>query len=292
MSSGDEGRTNTAGEGFEAFSTALRMSWSPELPSLVALCRTGSTNALARRVVDHYLLDELAPPRLVVVAYGQSTGRGRLGRRWSSPPGTGAWISVLLPNPSPQLLAVLPLLVGVTVIESLSVLARESVAAGGGSGDSVLRRLRLKWPNDIILDGRKLGGILIEAVHRGVVGAAVVGVGVNLLAVPEDQPQAAALADLAAAESSLPAGERLGVMVARLLTQLVGALDAGDLPPAAVLVERFAGWSGLEPGAPIRFSTGAGVVEGELLGFAADGRLRLLVAGREELYAAGEVIER
>jgi len=102
----------------------------------------------------------------IVVADHQSAGRGRLERRWEAPPGTALLVSfVLARNP------VLSLAAG--------------VAAAQACGDDV----RLKWPNDLLIDERKLGGILVESTA----GKAVCGIGINLTWAPAgaarlDQP--------------------------------------------------------------------------------------------------------
>jgi BirA family transcriptional regulator, biotin operon repressor / biotin---[acetyl-CoA-carboxylase] ligase len=98
------------------------------------------------------------PVGSIVVADHQSSGRGTHGRRWEAPPGTALLASfVLAPT------AVLSLVVG--------------VAAAEACGPHV----RLKWPNDLLLDGRKLGGILVEATPV----KAVVGIGINLTWAPD-----------------------------------------------------------------------------------------------------------
>ena len=98
------------------------------------------------------------PVGSIVVANHQTAGRGRLDRRWDSPPGTALLVSfVLKPNP------VLSLAAGVAAAE----------ACGAG--------VRLKWPNDLLLDGRKLGGILVEARAD----KAICGIGINMTWAPE-----------------------------------------------------------------------------------------------------------
>jgi BirA family biotin operon repressor/biotin-[acetyl-CoA-carboxylase] ligase len=123
------------------------------------VAQTGSTNA-----------DLLAAARageaegLVLVAEAQTAGRGRLGRRWQSPPGTALTFSVLLrPAGVPAAsLGWLPLLAGVAVASAVTeVTAVET---------------RLKWPNDLLVGPAKLGGILAE----GWDGAIVVGAGINV----------------------------------------------------------------------------------------------------------------
>ena len=94
----------------------------------------------------------------VVVAEHQTAGRGRFDRRWESPPGTALLVSfVLHPNP------LLSLVAGVAAAE----------ACGGD--------VRLKWPNDLLLTGAKVGGILVEALPA----KAICGIGINLTWAPE-----------------------------------------------------------------------------------------------------------
>jgi BirA family biotin operon repressor/biotin-[acetyl-CoA-carboxylase] ligase len=127
---------------------------------------TGSTNA-----------DLLAEARsgagegLVLVAEAQTAGRGRMGRRWISPPRRALTFSVLLRPAVPAgLLGWVPLLAGVAVASALQQTA--GVEA------------RLKWPNDVLADGAKLAGILAE--RWG--GAIVVGTGINVLQQPGELP--------------------------------------------------------------------------------------------------------
>jgi len=126
---------------------------------------TDSTNARAKE-----LAAAGAPGGLVVTAHEQSAGRGRQGRSWFGPPGSSLLYSALLRpfdgNP------LLPLGVALAVCE-----AAEAVAPV---------RCRLKWPNDVWIDERKVAGILIEA--RPEDGWAVVGVGLNVAVAPEDFP--------------------------------------------------------------------------------------------------------
>ncbi len=109
---------------------------------------------------------------LLMVAETQSAGRGRLGREWLSEPGQGLLFSFLArPSLPPEVMATLPLVAGLAVTMALRDLG---FAAG------------LKWPNDVLLDERKVCGILCEAQtsSRGIEGI-VVGIGLNVGAVPE-----------------------------------------------------------------------------------------------------------
>lgn len=118
-----------------------------------------------------------AAPWTVVVAEEQTRGRGRNGAVWHSPAGTGLWISVLLPAAGP-VPGYLPLLVGLAA-------ARAAEAACPGV------HVGIKWPNDLEVSGRKVGGILCEQGH----GAVVAGVGINLRSpLPALPPEVAARA--------------------------------------------------------------------------------------------------
>lgn len=113
-----------------------------------------------------------APEWSVVLADVQTAGRGRHGRAWLSPAGN-LCLSVLL-RPTFESLSVLPLLAGLAVAEAA---ADWGVAA------------QLKWPNDVVAGGRKLGGILSEAASSGGrVECVVLGIGVNLLLDPAEAP--------------------------------------------------------------------------------------------------------
>ena len=92
-----------------------------------------------------------------VVADVQTEGRGRLGRRWEAPPGTALLASFVLP---PHPLA--------------------SLTAGVAAAEACGRGVRLKWPNDLLLNGAKVGGILVEAPA----GRSLVGIGINLTWAP------------------------------------------------------------------------------------------------------------
>ncbi|HEV2413249.1 MAG TPA: biotin--[acetyl-CoA-carboxylase] ligase [Candidatus Dormibacteraeota bacterium] len=94
----------------------------------------------------------------IVMADHQTAGRGRLERRWESPAGTALLVSFVL---APHRLL--------------------SLAAGVAAAEACGPKVRLKWPNDLLLDGRKLGGILVEATAQ----RAVCGIGINLTWAPE-----------------------------------------------------------------------------------------------------------
>ncbi len=126
---------------------------------------TGSTNADVAALARGG-----APEGLVLVAEHQTAGRGRLDRQWTAPPRSGLSFSLLLrPRVQPGRWPLLPLLVGVAVAQAVAQVCEVAVT--------------LKWPNDLMIDGRKFGGILgerVEPADSGGRAAAVVGVGLNV----------------------------------------------------------------------------------------------------------------
>jgi BirA family biotin operon repressor/biotin-[acetyl-CoA-carboxylase] ligase len=171
-----------------------------------------------------------APGRFTVcLAEYQSTGRGRRGRRWTSPFATGISLSVGLQFESaPPTLAALGLAVGVCAVRALDGLGAD---------------VRLKWPNDLMIGPAKVGGILVELAgdSRGPLKA-IVGLGLNVDAVPNaaDMGDGSESAPVAAhLTGALPSGSRLSrnLLSARLVSRLHSGLgefaDAGFAPFAA-----------------------------------------------------------
>lgn len=119
----------------------------------------------------------------IIVAEEQTLGRGRRGRSWDSQAGKGLWMSVLLcPADGDEMLTWIPLWAGVAVRRALCEILNDTDGFDG-------RCLRLKWPNDIMVHDRKLGGIIAENVQNGNGRQAViVGIGLNLLHRKTDFP--------------------------------------------------------------------------------------------------------
>lgn len=114
---------------------------------------------------------------MVVVADEQTAGRGRLGRDWYSPKGSGLWLSIILrPDLPPLDSPLLTVIASLAVLETLQEL-EEGLAAGGQQGN---KKLQIKWPNDILLGGKKLAGILTELSLSSKINYAVVGIGINV----------------------------------------------------------------------------------------------------------------
>ncbi|MDW8444153.1 MAG: hypothetical protein RML45_07450 [Acetobacteraceae bacterium] len=149
------------------------------------------------------------------------------------------------------------------------------------------RTLRLKWPNDLLLDGAKLGGILIEAgrTNDGVRAWAVAGIGVNVVSAPEDAGQPAVA--LATHARSLPPVEALARGIVRRLQDWSTRLATGGLAAVLPAWQRFA----IEPGTALTIRMGETTLEGSYLGVDADGALLLQTSdGARRSVIAGEVL--
>ena len=214
------------------------------------LRETTSTNDRARA-----LANAGAPHGTLVTAGAQSAGRGRQGRTWSAPPGRALLLSLLLRSYDP----LLPLRAGLAVAD---------LADGAAL---------VKWPNDVLLDDRKLAGVLVEA--RPDAGWAVLGMGVNVAVVPAELPPD--VRERAATLARRP--DELDAALSELLAHLARRLTE---PPNACLAAlrerdglrgRHLTWAGGE-------GTGAGVDDtGALLVRLADGTLERLDAGEVHL---------
>jgi BirA family biotin operon repressor/biotin-[acetyl-CoA-carboxylase] ligase len=116
---------------------------------------------------------------LWVAALNQSAGRGRRGRVWQTTSGNLAASLLVEPGCEPALMATLGFVAGLALHEALSAVVEPALAD----------RFRLKWPNDVLADGQKMAGILLEAVPLGTgQSGVVVGIGVNVVAAPEGVP--------------------------------------------------------------------------------------------------------
>jgi len=134
-----------------------RLSWT-----LIEYDEVGSTLDVA-----HTLAADGAAAGTVVVANAQTAGRGQRGRAWQSEHGAGVWLTLIERPSDASALDVLSLRVGLALAPALDPFAASPV--------------RLKWPNDLYVDGRKLGGILIEARWReGEPDWVAIGAGINL----------------------------------------------------------------------------------------------------------------
>ncbi|HEY1153077.1 MAG TPA: biotin--[acetyl-CoA-carboxylase] ligase [Pseudolabrys sp.] len=224
----------------------------------------GSTNAEAKRLARG---GERGP--LWVVARTQTQGRGRRDNAWVSQPGN-LFASLLLTDPAPPARA--PELAFVSVLALTDAVLACAPALGG--------QVTVKWPNDMLVDGHKAAGILIEAEGSAV----VIGLGVNCVSHPPETAFPAT--DLASVGAVVDADELFAAlsaaMVARLAQWSAGAGFAG------IRTDWLARAAGL--GAPIRVRLPGREMTGQFTGLDAQGRLLLGHAdGTTEIVTAGDV---
>lgn len=211
--------------------------------------------------------------RHALLAECQSGGRGRQGRRWLSPFAGGLWFSYGYRFALPvERLGPLALAVGIALVDALE-----------------LPQLRLKWPNDLIVEGAKLGGILVEARSGGGGTEAVIGVGINL----RTGFDSAAAPDQRWTElARIAAGPRISRnrLAARLLAAIDRACAGFERDGFAPLLPA---WSRLDAlaGREVRVERGAGpALLGRAAGIDSDGLLRVIDAeSLEHRVASGEV---
>ena len=225
-----------------------------------------STNDLVRRRAESGEAEGL-----VVAAEHQTAGRGRLGRRWETPPGAGLTFSVLLrPRVAPDRWPWLGLLAGYAVLRALA-----------GHADGVA----LKWPNDVLVSDRKVAGILLERLAAQ--GAAVVGVGINVSTTEAELPVPTATS-LALATGRAPDRSDL---LAAVLSSLAEEYTAWQRPGGerALRTAYLAACATL--GRPVRVDLPTGPpVTGRATGIDAQGRLVVATASGEQAVGAGDVV--
>lgn len=238
------------------------LMWNPLL-----LAETASTNDVAREQGR-----KGAKAGFVVAASRQTRGRGRLGRNWESPPNRGLYVSILLRSDLAMTEA------GRLTILS-SVAAMDAVEAVAGF------RPQIKWPNDLLVNGRKLAGLLIETEPSGArLAFAVVGIGINVKHETDDfSPEVRGLAT----SLRLVTGESF-----RRADVLVALLQAFERRLARPFAEAREAWaaSSLTLGQRVTLTTARGTKHGQAVGLDESGALLLRGnSGEVEVVTAGDM---
>lgn len=266
----------------DSYNAHMTFSLSPE--RIAALCHspaqqveiqvvdeTASTNADLMNAIEH-----MVAPRLLI-AYSQTAGRGRAGRIWHSAPGQSLTFSLAWKFDMPiHALVGLPLAVGVALVEALSMF---NITA------------KLKWPNDVMHDGRKLAGILIESAaagsgqvaHEG--SWAVIGIGINMVISKQ------AADDIGRPVAAIPWLAELDqdMLMATLLNALAEAMQQFAQDGLSAFTER---WNALHvyAGQPVViFDNGRVMYEGIGRGVDSIGRFLLDTADSTVAIMAGDV---
>ncbi|MDO4708334.1 MAG: biotin--[acetyl-CoA-carboxylase] ligase [Pseudomonadota bacterium] len=238
------------------------------LESLHVVWQTASTNDV--------LLAQPVPARgsRVLLAEQQTAGRGRRGRHWASPLAANLYLSL-----DRRFTGGLARLSGLSLVAGIAV--AEALRQHTGLD------VRLKWPNDLWLAGRKLGGLLVEGGSEpGGAARAVIGLGLNVRMPPVfAQHIDQAWVDLAGALGQLPSRNAL---LAALLEHVLPALEAFDAQGLPPFLSR---WQALDAlaGHHVQVKAATGDFHARVLGLAENGGLRVLAANGEQVLYSGEV---
>ncbi len=250
----------------------MRWVLPPSEANLVWLDEVDSTNALAARLVAAWREEEYG--RLgdtLIMTAAQRAGRGRGDHRWESPLG-GVYVT-WLGWVSRHELSWVPLAAGVSLCESIEGISR-SPAIG------------LKWPNDLLIAGKKVGGILCQARGAGEEAWTAVGFGVNVAVTPQVE-----------GGGGVPAGSLKEAGFGADAATFEGELAASFavrfralLPHPEETRRRWLSRSVVGVGELVHVRTGKGLLEGRFLGLEVDGRLVVATGRRRTVVSSGEIV--
>jgi BirA family biotin operon repressor/biotin-[acetyl-CoA-carboxylase] ligase len=234
-----------------------RISWHDEV---------GSTNDVAMAAATNGTSEGL-----VIAANSQSSGRGRLGRSWLSPPGAGLYVSVVL-HPSRHALSLITIAAGVAVAEGIEA------ASGLHAG--------VKWPNDVYVGGRKLAGILAEAGSLSSATHVVLGFGINLrpAALP---PEVAVRATSIESELGRPADR--GLVLVECLAALANRCEALQHHREGTVIAAWRSRAAQHLGRSVEWDADAGVRHGIAQDIDSAGALLVRVGDEIVRVISGEV---
>lgn len=231
-----------------------------------------STHAVALRLMEQVDKEDLTLRPTLFVAATQSSGVGRGQREWVSPPG-GLYLNWVAAGFSDEVVSYLPML---SAAATLLVLTEIGVGSA-----------TIKWPNDILVNGHKLAGLLVHA-RRSETALVTVGLGVNLRPVgpmsPEAIHQPTSLDEILGEDTSL---ETVVTVVRGFIRRLVGFLE--DPAPALALWREKLGHRDGDP-LKVRLATGEELT-GLFAGLTADGFLRLQQDDGVRVVTGGDIVE-
>lgn len=242
--------------------------------NVVAFRTIDSTHRVAIGLLEQMDHEGLPLAETAVVALGQSGGVGRGGRRWVSPEG-GLYLDWVRSGLAEAVVPQLPMLAAAAAQLCLSRLGVHGVG--------------IKWPNDLLVDGRKLAGVLVHVRH-GERALVAVGLGVNVTEAPvladPSSRRAIAIADFLEGESDDPFVDWAPRLAADFVASLTAAIE--DPGPA---VARWRQAVVHRPGDPMKVRLGSGAeLDGRFAGLTAEGFLRLELPGGERTITGGDVL--
>ncbi|WP_409251159.1 biotin--[acetyl-CoA-carboxylase] ligase [Bacillus sp. SCS-153A] len=211
--------------------------------------------------IAHTLAQEGAEEGTAVIAEEQTEGRGRLLRSWHSPKGTGIWMSIILkPQLPPQKAPQFTLIAAVAVVQAIEEICGLSP--------------EIKWPNDILLNGRKVTGILTELqAEADKINSIIIGIGMNVNQKADDFPE-----ELQSIATSLSLEKSEKISRVKLIQRVMEKLELyyeiymdKGFTPIKLLWESYA----ISIGRKITARTITGSIHGKALGINEDGVLRI-----------------
>ena len=239
------------------------------LESVAVIPRVTSTNLIARRILDECLGNELSLPQAIIIAREQFAGRGRNERTWSSPPGKGIYATTLLTRPVEDL-PLFPL----EMANAVATYLRDTFGIDA----------RIKWPNDVLVDGRKIAGILIEARVQESKVHMLIGTGINLEPFESDtRPNATSVSEVA----------RMGYNgIDAATTSFIEHLDRRFATPTNrnVVLDDWREMTVHKRGDPISSVVGTRTVSGTWQGIDEHGRALIRTDSETLAVSAGDVI--
>lgn len=239
------------------------------IESIALIPRVASTNLVARKIVNECIENELSLPQAMIIAGEQFAGRGRNDRYWSSPAGKGIYATTLLTRTARDL----PL-VPLAMANIVATFLRDTYGLDA----------RIKWPNDVLVGGRKIAGILIEARMQEDRVYMLVGTGVNVEPVNDEaRPNAIAISE-ASPKNFTGIGDATRAFIEHIDEELAKPLDHD-----AVLAQ----WRALsihQPGDRIQCVLGDRTVSGTWNGIDDHGRAILNTPEGPLSVSAGDLV--
>lgn len=239
------------------------------IESIALIPRVASTNLVARRIVNECIENELSLPQAMIIAGEQFAGRGRNDRTWSSPAGKGIYATTLLTRTARDL-PLIPL----AMANIVATFLRDTYGIDA----------RIKWPNDVLVGGRKIAGILIEARMQEDRVYMIVGTGVNVEPVQDDaRPNAVAISE-ASPKNFTGIEDATRAFIEHIDEQLALPLQHDDV---------LAQWRALsihQPGDRIHCVLGDRTVSGTWTGIDENGRAVLNTADGPLAVSAGDLV--
>lgn len=220
------------------------------------------------------LISENTPNGTVVITDNQLKGRGRQANKWISTPGKSLTFSIILyPNALPSQINLYSLIVGLAITDCLTDFNIQA---------------QLKWPNDILINGKKVGGILCESkISGGVIKSLVIGIGLNVNENITELPET--LRDNATS-LMIESGKQyqLEILLANILNHLEHRIQSQDETHSQLIAweERCAHFN-----QKVTFHSGNEIVNGIFKGLTPKGEAIILIDGKENIFQSGEIVE-